>query len=139
MIAKNISNLFWKEVLNALSCFQTLCKENTCTADILVGPLWYNSDILIGNKPVYFETLNDNGITHVCDLFNEDCKFLDLQGFNIKLGFKPDITHVNGFKHAIKKWPELWDLLGIPCKDRKTIQIVFRINNVRQKGLKKIV
>ena len=69
ILSNRIDNKFWRDALLASHEFHTnLIYEQT---DILTSPLWYNNDIQIDRKTVFYKILNEKGCTFINDLI--DC------------------------------------------------------------------
>ena len=63
-------NSFWKDALNSFSDLRKLFSFDG--DDFLNLPLWYNTSILIGHKPVCFEGWIKKGYFFIRDLVNQD-------------------------------------------------------------------
>ena len=87
---KNVSNLFWKDVLNS---YQWLLRKNepTSVVEFLSTPIFNNNFFKVGDKPVFYKGWCGNGILTVNDLINDNGDFFSEQDlkklFNIKSNF----------------------------------------------------
>ena len=107
LLTKNHSNDFWNEVMNTLHYFHQKLQTNNFE-DILSAPLWYNSNILIGDTPVFCRSMFDLGIRFVSDLFDDKGVLHNYEYlcriYNNRL---PILTYL-GLKNSIfGKWPFL--------------------------------
>ena len=107
LLTKNHSNDFWNEVMNTLHYFHQKLQKNNLE-DILSAPLWYNSNILIGDTPVFCRSMFDLGIRFVSDLFDDKGVLHNYEYlcriYNNRL---PILTYL-GLKNSIfGKWPFL--------------------------------
>ena len=102
-LEKLSKNLFWKEVfLNLYDFINTVDISDACS---IYQPLWFNSNILIGGKPVMYNSWYDKGIRLICDLFDDTGCLMTYESFSLKYAFRPPITIFQGLKNAItKKW-----------------------------------
>ena len=79
ILSNMIDNKFWRDSLLAFHKFHTnLIYEQT---DILTYPLWYNNDIQIDRKTVFYKILNEKGCRFINDLI--DCNGTFLSYINI--------------------------------------------------------
>ena len=76
---KSFSNPFWQNILEIWS--NTCIQQNTATTpeEILSQPIWYNKNIKIANKSVFFKQWCSRGIYYINDFMKEDGTFLSLQ------------------------------------------------------------
>lgn len=56
IVARQLKNDFWKDVLNAYSSFISCISVNSIY-DFLEMPLFYNHNLLIDRKPIFFKTM----------------------------------------------------------------------------------
>ena len=94
-------NNFWKEVINAYHEIQDKTELNNWQ-EYMCQSLWYNKNIRIDNKPLFYRKWYNKGIKYIYDLLDEDCNFLTLD--NIQHRFSLQISHLayTGIVHAIK-------------------------------------
>ena len=109
-----LNNKFWSDVLYEWSHFNV--KYSRGEVGLPDQILWYNSLILIENKPVFWNLWFRKGIVRISDLMNEDQKFLSLDQFQTKYGFKPLVTQLFGLLKAVS-------LLAKRLKTIKTIGV----------------
>ena len=106
ILSNRIDNKFWRDSLLAFHDFHTnLIYEQT---DILTSPLWYNNDIQIDRKTVFYKILNEKGCRFINDLI--DCNGTFLSYINFCTQFEVNIPFLiyHGLKNTIiKKWPVL--------------------------------
>ena len=78
-----VSDPFIKEILE-IWCEASFTENLTSEAQFLSSPLWYNSHIKIGNRPVFFKDWSLKGITEVKHILNDSFEFLSLTAFQDK-------------------------------------------------------
>ena len=78
-----VSDPFIKEILE-IWCEASFTENLTSEAQFLSSPLWYNSHIKIGNRPVFFKDWSLKGITEVKHVLNDSFEFLSLTAFQDK-------------------------------------------------------
>ena len=77
---QRISNPFWKHVLRAYSVFHNNVTISTFS-DYLAEPIFYNSNIKIGNKEIYRQDLFDAGLTQVADFYSDNGQIFSWEEF----------------------------------------------------------
>ena len=65
--------------------------------------VWNNRKILIGKKPVFYQTWYDAGITKISDILNQNQKFLKWHEFVTKFNLNVPFTTYYGLVNAIPK------------------------------------
>ncbi len=98
---KLISNYdrFWMDVLKAWSKSNYSKKINII--DILDSIIWYNSDILVNDNPIFYRKCYEKGIIKIRDILNEDNAFLSYNEFCRKYGYTIDWVTYFGLIEAI--------------------------------------
>ena len=73
------SNDFWYDVILSWS----LCPDvtPTCAENFLSTCLWYNPDIQVGRKPIYYKKMFEAGIEYVNDLIDQNGNFYEYDQF----------------------------------------------------------
>ena len=67
--------------------------------------VWNNRKILVGKKPVFYQTWYDTGITKISDILNQNQDFLKWHEFAIKFNLNVPFTTHYGLVNAIpKQW-----------------------------------
>ena len=95
-IAKNTRNLFWKDTLNTLNQFREI-NRNLKREEVLVHQeLWYNNEIKIDRKCVFYGLWYDKGIRYIHDLFHEDGTFMSYESSFQKFEFDPTLLSFYG-------------------------------------------
>ena len=103
-------NPFWKEVLKNLFEFRSKLQIND--KDLIYQPLWYNSNIRIGNESIFYKSWFNKGICNVHHLFTKEGSFMSYQQFTDTYQFYPPYTLFLGLKHTIlTKWPYLKNIV----------------------------
>ena len=77
-ICGKIKNIFWKDVLYAYSNIIEVSTIES-TNDFLNLPLFYNHNILIDNRPVFYKSWYDKGIRYINDLMTKNGNFIKEQ------------------------------------------------------------
>jgi hypothetical protein len=80
-------NYFWKDVFHAWSEV-VKCNPPKSSSDFLKSSLWYNNNIRLNNKTLYYRHWVKNGVNLVNDLMGDDCNFLSLDEFRTKYGIR---------------------------------------------------
>ena len=65
--------------------------------------MWNNRKILVGKKPVFYQTWYDAGITKISDILNQNQKFLTWHEFVMKFDLNVPFTTYHGLVNAIPK------------------------------------
>ena len=80
-ILSTLNNQFWKDVLK--SFLDINYKTEICEEQILKSPLFYNRNIKIDRKYVFYKTWYDKGIRILYDLVNQNESFYSYQEVGI--------------------------------------------------------
>lgn len=76
------NNAFWKDVLYSWSCYiKTINNHPTIKDNILNVPVWYNSNIKVANKTIFYKSWYKSGVKVVQDFLDEDCNVLAFDVF----------------------------------------------------------
>ena len=103
-------NPFWKEVLKNLYEFKS--KMRIKDQDLIYQPIWYNSNIKIGNDSIFYKSWFKKGICNVHHMFTKDGLFMSYQQFTDRYQFYPPYTLFYGLKQAIlTRWPYLQNMV----------------------------
>ena len=103
---KNCSNKFWSDVLKSLQKFAK-SSDHTSNEKISVKlPLWYNQNIRINKKDIFYKEWYKKGVVIVNDLLHDSRNgaFYTFQEFTNLYGIKTDFVTYNGLLRAIKKY-----------------------------------
>lgn len=77
----NHSNNFWKDVLHSwLKVLRTI-DYSLSTTNVCAMPIWFNTNICVGNKPIIVYNWYEHGIKTIGDFLNEDGQFLKQHDF----------------------------------------------------------
>ena len=101
-IIKQISIPFWEDVIKAYSNVLELNQQST-EDFALSGPIFFNHNILIGGKPVFFSQWYMKGITYINDIINNSGDFYSEQVLKTKYSIKTNFLQVNGIIRSVKK------------------------------------
>ena len=135
----HMTNSFWKETLQYLHELrsQLLKKDKD---DILNKPLFYNSDIKIDGRTLFYKKWFERGILLIKDLFNVDGTMHSREHMSNILGSNIPFTTYFGIKIAIfNKWPmlknsnnnviqfgpEMPDFIKVICKTSKGSGVIY--------------
>ena len=93
-----ITDNFWTDL------FKCWCKHSMGLgeAPLLDQIIWYNSSIRIADKPVFYETWWNKGITYVSQLYKESGEIKSLQEINLEFDINIPFTKYHGLIRAIK-------------------------------------
>ena len=97
----HISDAFTSEILKIWS--EISYNGNiTSTEHLLSLPLWQNSLLRIGNKPVYYKSWSSKGIQNVRHLMKDAHNFLSFAGLKERFDVKTNFLVYNGLVLCIK-------------------------------------
>ena len=105
-IIKQISNPFWEDVIKAYPNVLELNQQST-EDFALSSPTFFNHNILIGGKPVFFSQWYMKGITYINDIINNSGEFYSEQELKTKYSIKTNFLQVNGIIRSIKEFLKL--------------------------------
>ena len=92
MVAKNTANAFWKDTLNCYSEFKEICRKNDTNEELIYHEVWYNIDIKVDRKCIFYKIWYDKGLRYIRDFLNDDGSFLNYETFCEKFNFNPTDT-----------------------------------------------
>ena len=122
MVIDESANTFWKDVLKAWSHINALDKI------ALWQPIWWNSLIRIGNKPVLYTTPFARGLVEIGQFYN-GISFISADEADQR--FSLDILKYNGLRTAIKSaiknygFTENDPLYYEICKDKNIVKKAY--------------
>ena len=146
----NINNAFWKDVLESWLCYiKVYEKQDRFRNNYYSIPVWYNSNIKIGNKVVFFKSWYDKGVKVVQDFLDEDGHFLCYDVFQQLYNLDDFcIMKYNSVTSAISKYLKLLSIdktsirrLPSPCLPiyfepilivEKCTKIIYNYLNVKE-------
>ena len=108
-IQGTLKNKFWLDVLSAYKEIQNKSLIYN-SEDFLSQPLWYNKNIQINNKSVFYQSWFNKGIIYFNDLLNEDCSFLTFEEFQHKFMIRTNFITFMGIKTAIIRYMRLFNM-----------------------------
>ena len=98
IVVPNLHNSFWREILECWCEFNYLDHENPnaeqCT-------LWYNSNIRIANKPVFYKKYSELGMNYYKDLLDTNGKIYNFDTLSHKYGLHGNVLHYHSLVAAI--------------------------------------
>ena len=105
-LVKDIKNQFWKDVLksyiNVLK--NTVVDEggDYSSIHILKTPIYFNPNIIIGGKDIFFKKYHDNGLSLINDFIKENGIFYTCEELNTIYNIKMNFLQYHGIKKAIE-------------------------------------
>ena len=88
------NNFFWSDVFKAYGIFFSEVKPNS-TSQLLSEPVFYNKNMMIGNKMIRYTQWADNGVYCITHFLKENGRFRTLAEFNTKFGMTVDFLTFN--------------------------------------------
>ena len=95
-------NKFWSDVFTAWAEITKLHFPK-CISDFLKSSLWYNNNIRLGKKTMYYRHWVKNGVNFVNDLVDEDGNFLSLDEFKRKYNIQTNFLEYAAVLNCVKK------------------------------------
>lgn len=95
--------MFWKDVLEAWLYFSKKSSEQR-RHPASMEPLFFNQNILIGNKTIFYESWFKKKVVFVNDVLKENNSIMTLNEFKTKYDFEVPSPTYNKMRAAIKKW-----------------------------------
>jgi len=102
MLNSNNPNQFWKDVFNAWAKV-TDCHQPINYEQVQRSLLWYNENIKVGKKTLYYYHWVKNGVDFVNDLLDNNGNFLTLEAFRNKFNVRTNFLEYGGLVRAIKR------------------------------------
>ena len=113
-------NKFWNDVLKAWARFNYECPVKQ--EDIYDQILWYNSNIKINNRLVFYGKAFDKGLLYVRDLY-EKCSVMSYEQFCTKYGNVLNLMEYNSLLDAL---PTAWRKLSSEEEDHEIKDSYFQ-------------
>ena len=105
--AQSCTNMFWKNVFSAWK--RVLEKEHKYSWDhVLKTPLWYNKNIKIDYRPVFYKDWYQKGIHIIADLLNENGEMLSFEDVCRKYNLDVEMMKFNGIVSSVNKYLKLF-------------------------------
>lgn len=83
---KKVKNMFWRDVLTAWLFFcDKVRKTFPCTS---MEPLFFNTNILVQNKTIFYQKWFENNVYFVNDVLKVNGSFMELKDFKLKYGIR---------------------------------------------------
>jgi hypothetical protein len=118
---------------------------NTDSENCLNEPLFYNHNIVIGDKSVFYKSWYQKGVTCINDIFDKDNIILTKDHLQNLFGLSINILHYMGIKNSIKKFlkkmkinvniidkqqqPFLPTYLSVIIKNKQGTNAIYKIFN----------
>ena len=97
-----IPNQFWKDVFMAWSKV-VKSHQPTNNIDLMESVIWYNDNIRVGKKTMYYRHWVKNGVLFVNDLIKENGTFLSLDEFRKIYNIRTNFLEYGAIINALKK------------------------------------
>jgi hypothetical protein len=139
-MSKRITNPFWKDVLQSLVHYYEKLPFNHEYA--FQNPLFYNENICIGNKSIFFNSLYKAGLQYICDLFDNNGQFLKRDVINRKYNLKLDFLLYKGIEKAVNAMFKKFNISQNSCNyqiiQRPFIPPAFKLILLPESGAKRM-
>ena len=99
---KKIDNPFWKDVLTGLIKINKNTELEEGISHILKTPIFYNSDICIDKKYVFWKDWYMKGIRFINDIVKENGEFYNQDELVAKYNIRTNYLHYQGIIKSIK-------------------------------------
>ena len=134
-------NSFWQDVFKAWIYFSQHTQPNKIWNEFLIQPLWYNDNIKVGGKSVFYKNWFEKGVSHILDLIDNNGQFLSFEEFTNRFGINSNFLSYQGIIQSLKKLkdscadkrttnlqrPIIPVLINILLKDEKGCQSIYKI------------
>lgn len=138
-----VRNSFWKDTFIAFKNIQDRMKLLTWH-EFITQPIWYNKNITMGGKSIFFIDWFNKNIVYINDLLDENGSFLSLQDLQSKFDVKSNFLTYLGLQksiltslhyHGISKEddnprPFIPFHIKLFCSPRKGSKIMYNILNM---------
>ena len=126
-LAKRQTNKFWKEVLESWYRFRSLNDPS----EYLWYPIWNSSFLKAEGIKHNKKSLQENGLNHIKDLFNERGTILGYQEFIKKFGVKVNFVDFYNLMHCLEhNWKYQVDIENLG--NGKVMECIEKITNVEK-------
>ena len=99
----NIKNSFWNDVLQSWAKVHYIFDNNVyIKSEQPQNFLWYNSDIKLQNKVIYYKKWHEKGIQYVKDILDDNSNFLDYNQFKTKYDLNINFLHYYGLINKLR-------------------------------------
>ena len=131
-------NYFWADVIKAWIHFSQRIQIKSWE-DLLNEPLWYNKNLKVGGKAIFYKHWNKKGVNYIYDLVDLNGEFYSYASFQNQTGIKTSFIEYCGLLEVIRK---LIKEVRIEKKnyniDRPTQPTLFKILFRDKKGCQRI-
>ena len=100
---KNVKNVFWKDVLKALSNLQKCLNVDCDKSCPYQTPIFCNKNLLVGGKSFFYKSWLDKGICFIQDLMDIEGNLLNFHAFIQSTSIKTNFLQYQGVIECIKK------------------------------------
>ena len=103
-LVKDMGNLFWKDVLKSyISVLKNSInvEDHPLIVNILKSPIYFNTNIKIGGKDIFFKSYYDKGLVLVNDFIKDDGNFYACEELNKIYNIKMIFLQYHCLKKAI--------------------------------------
>lgn len=101
LLMERTSNLFWKDVLYSWGIVQNKAKLSE-RENLELHNIWYNNDIVIGEKTLFYKNYWKAGIMYINDILDKNGKFLHFEDFKKTSEIKTNFFEYSTLIKAIK-------------------------------------
>lgn len=101
LLMERTSNLFWKDVLYSWGIVQNKAKLSE-RENLELHNIWYNNDIVIGEKTLFYKNYWKAGIMYINDILDKNGKFLHFEDFKKTFEIKTNFLEYSTLIKAIK-------------------------------------
>lgn len=119
--SKDISNLFWKDVLKAWLYFSKKSSEQR-THPASMEPLFFNQNILIENKTIFYESWFKKKVVFINDVLKENNSIMTLDEFKTEFDLEVPSPTYNKMRAAIEKWVKKENAKKVKMSRKKYIK-----------------
>jgi hypothetical protein len=98
---EKVTNMFWKDVLCSWALVQKNQKLQN-TEDIQGLNIWYNTNILLNNKPFIYKNFINKGVIFISDILDEEGDFLTFESFTNKYNINTHFLNYASLINAVK-------------------------------------
>ena len=135
VMINRMDNKFWKDVLLHFKKLCTKCIVKT-KEDFVSERIFYNKNILVGKKTVYFRDWTNAGVGAIYDLVGKNGKYLKFTEFREKFPeLKINFLTYTGLISAIKKYQEK-SKIGNPLKYKEEESVAIKVVEGGSQGIR---
>ena len=135
---RTVENKFWYDTFISWMKFCEQLKIETWT-DFLNQPLWYNKNVKVGGKSVFYKKWFIKGVTFIYDLVDSEGRFISLQNIQNTFGLDTNFLEVNGLLRAVMQFKIKYDFAVTNYNImRPSVPLSIKILQYDKKGCQRI-